>query len=642
MLISIVVPPLGEPTLPNMAAELLAAIARRDGHTVHTVHGPLLAPRAFTKFITDGVTGPGIFAPFYYGDEDLETQMSLLVLAMEEDVDLANRNGSFAASVGRDAVMDQLVLAAGEVGPVVEGIADRVLAHGVPDLVAVTVPFDKDKLPTAAIAKVLRRRGFDGPLITGGTGLGTPMNVAFLEAFTEIDYVLSGEGERTWPEFCSLLAAGEDVRDLPGLCYRASGGIVSNAEDECSSLFRENPICDWTAFVEQRRGTRWDGKPLTLMVESSRGCWWGAKHQCAFCSVSMADHPYRAKEWRDVVEEFVTIYDTHHPGQIMTSDAVLPHHGLVDFLHHLYQARRTRPWKIFYEVKSTYSRRTIARMAAAGILCVQPGIESFSTPVLTSMGKGAKGIQQINFLKWATAYDMSVIYCLMCGTPGETADDVRHNERVLRLIPHYAPASVHGLYLFRGSPYQRDPERYGFTDLTAGKLPAFMYRGTDPERIVHNLLYALPEHQDPGYLAAVENLREAGEDWERRWLRGASLTRSPFGRGCSLLLQAAERGRSPALSVLDPLRTALMDAFEEPRAPGRVADRLRLDAATLDREVRALADEGLLLIADGQALTLPLPSGVCAEVDAGWSLPAPARADTQPARDPQLQGVTSC
>jgi len=58
-------------------------------------------------------------------------------------------------------------------------------------------------------------------------------------------------------------------------------------------------------------------------------------------------------------------------------------------------------------------RQAMARMACAGVAEIQPGIESFSSNTLRMMNKGATSLQQVNLLKWAKAYGVTVRYPIL-------------------------------------------------------------------------------------------------------------------------------------------------------------------------------------------------------------------------------------
>ena len=73
----------------------------------------------------------------------------------------------------------------------------------------------------------------------------------------------------------------------------------------------------------------------------------------------------------------------------------------------------------FYEIKSNLKKKQVKLLADAGILTVQPGVESFSSHVLKLMRKGVTAIQNIQMLKWCREYGVDVAWNLLYGFPGE-------------------------------------------------------------------------------------------------------------------------------------------------------------------------------------------------------------------------------
>ena len=84
-----------------------------------------------------------------------------------------------------------------------------------------------------------------------------------------IDYVLSGEGEETYPLFVDKISKKQSVYDIPGLSYRSNGEVISNPEKEYVST-PPSPYCD--EFFEKLNGR-------ISYIETSRGC----PYRCAFC-----------------------------------------------------------------------------------------------------------------------------------------------------------------------------------------------------------------------------------------------------------------------------------------------------------------------------------------------------------------------
>jgi hypothetical protein len=117
---------------------------------------------------------------------------------------------------------------------------------------------------------------------------------------------------------------------------------------------------------------------------------------------------------------------------------------------------------LFYEIKSNLDRDQVTRLARARVSMVQPGIESFSSDVLTLMRKGVTGIQNVAFLKYATENGMRIAYSILFGFPGEDPREYeRMDEEVRKLVHLEPPLSVGPISYHRFSPYQTDPKSFG-------------------------------------------------------------------------------------------------------------------------------------------------------------------------------------
>ena len=88
-----------------------------------------------------------------------------------------------------------------------------------------------------------------------------------LEKHGFIDYVLSGEGEWTFPDFLDSL--GGDLSSVSGLTYKENGKIISVPEKEYTAT-PPSPYCE--EFFEKLNSR-------ITYIETSRGC----PYRCAFC-----------------------------------------------------------------------------------------------------------------------------------------------------------------------------------------------------------------------------------------------------------------------------------------------------------------------------------------------------------------------
>lgn len=90
-----------------------------------------------------------------------------------------------------------------------------------------------------------------------------------LNNYDFIDYVLSGEGEETYPLLINNLNRKESIFDIPGINYRKDKEIISVPEKECTST-PPSPYSD--EFFDKLNGR-------IAYIETSRGC----PYRCAFC-----------------------------------------------------------------------------------------------------------------------------------------------------------------------------------------------------------------------------------------------------------------------------------------------------------------------------------------------------------------------
>ena len=120
---------------------------------------------------------------------------------------------------------------------------------------------------TLEIAKLIKEKT-DCAIILGGPEVSyRAKNV--LESYLFVDFVLSGEGEKSFPQFLDKYNSNGDFKNICGLSYRENGIAVSIPEAEC----KDTPPSPYNnEFFDNLKGR-------ISYIETSRGC----PYRCAFC-----------------------------------------------------------------------------------------------------------------------------------------------------------------------------------------------------------------------------------------------------------------------------------------------------------------------------------------------------------------------
>jgi magnesium-protoporphyrin IX monomethyl ester (oxidative) cyclase len=241
----------------------------------------------------------------------------------------------------------------------------------------------------ASLALLRRVRELDPGVITmlGGANCETVMGEATHRCFGWVDYVVSGEADGLVTELCRLaLTRGRDVatEDLPrgvlGPAHRETqqvgqqGGAGARLAGHrkprhklARALFHDldrlpTPLYDDyfdTLAASPLAANVRPGLPL----ESSRGCWWGAAHQCTFCGLNGTSLGYRSKSPERVLTEVRELEDRYGVSDFEAVDNILDMGYHKTLLPELAADARRPPSaheqstrRIFYEIKANVSR----------------------------------------------------------------------------------------------------------------------------------------------------------------------------------------------------------------------------------------------------------------------------------------------
>ncbi|WP_286014535.1 RiPP maturation radical SAM C-methyltransferase [Streptomyces sp. ATCC 21386] len=361
----------------------------------------------------------------------------------------------------------------------VEETAEALL-RSAPDVIGFTSMFSQNG-PTLAVAGRLRERGYAGVIVLGGSNCEGPMGRALLANYPTVDAVVDGPGEDAFVALLRQVDGGGPVTSQGRLVTRreadappgeagAPPGEVGAAADSLRV-----PMPNYDGFFEQLRkaGLHHLEADITLPVEFSRGCWWGAKTHCTFCGLNGATMAYRSKHPDTVADELRHLMDRYGVLDFFAVDNILDLKYLDTALPMVEKLNTDH--SIFFEVKANMEWADIRNMRRAGVRSVQPGIESLSTEGLRLLKKGATAFQNIRFLLGCAEYGVVPVWNILTGFPNETPDSLLTQLEVVPSLSHLEPPDndVLAVHFDRFSPYVEHPESYGLT--LSRPLPGYRY-----------------------------------------------------------------------------------------------------------------------------------------------------------------------
>lgn len=362
------------------------------------------------------------------------------------------------------------------------------------DLIGFTTTFQQN-LASLALARLIRQRYPDKVIVFGGGNCEGVMGQELLRSFPCIDFVCSGESDHSFPELVRRLSAGEPLVGVPGL--------VTREGEEARLMAPPDKIHDMDAlpdpdfddyFAEIRRGPLSGALNPSLLIETARGCWWGAKSHCTFCGLNGDTMAFRSKSAERAMGEIERQVARHGIRQFQAVDNIIA----IDYFKTLLPMLKEKALGVtfFYEVKSNLKRDQVKLLREAGVMAVQPGIEALNSHVLQLMKKGVTAIHNIALLKWCKDYGIEAAWNLLYGFPGETAADYEETAAYVEAIPHLRPPGAAAIIrLDRFSPNFNQAEQFGIANIRPFALYRYLYP-LPPERI-ENLAYFFEyEHRD--------------------------------------------------------------------------------------------------------------------------------------------------
>jgi ribosomal peptide maturation radical SAM protein 1 len=366
------------------------------------------------------------------------------------------------------------------------------------------------------LARRIKERSPETKIVFGGANVTSPMGPALLEGVGWVDFVVDGEAEESFPALVAEVLAGEDVLGVPGVAYRRNGEVVVETPRPPQTPIDDIPLPDYEEYFAAMRGNGFlEHFTPALLIETSRGCWWGEKAHCTFCGREEAAMVYREKSPERALDEYLTLSQRYRVIDFAAVDNILSLRHLRTLLPALEKCGVDL--RIFYEIKASLRREEVEQLRRSGVRTVQAGVESLSTPTLRLMRKGTRAAQNVQIIKWCREMGIDIRWAVLYGLPGEDPAEYAAMVDKLLMLSHCQPPYVVGrLNLQRYSPYHDNPAAFGIRDVRPDLVYSSLYPEgqVDLDRVAYYFDYALdPSQPDPEQYAAP--VKAAAELWRK-------------------------------------------------------------------------------------------------------------------------------
>ena len=379
------------------------------------------------------------------------------------------------------------------------------------DIVGFTASFQQT-MPSLCLAQRLKRLRPEITIALGGAACEGSMGPELLRQFPEIDYVFSGEADRTFPAFTrqGFHEEREDENGETGTARQCMGwesDPVENLDELPYPAFDDY-------FARLARSPLFGEIDPLLVFETSRGCWWGKKCRCTFCGLNGDRLGFRSKTPDRTIDELRYLVDRYGIRRAQAADNILDPRYFQSLLPMLKQSGLDL--SLCFELKTNLTRQQVEALCQAGLRTAQLGIESLSTATLKLMGKGVTAIENLQTLRWFAEAGVAAQWNLLYGFPGEDPAEYAWMAALVPSLYHLAPPQTAGrVRADRFSPYFDAPERYGIAHLRPHRAFQHVYPFSPDVlgRLAYYFDYDYADGREPRQY--VGPLLDAVAEWQR-------------------------------------------------------------------------------------------------------------------------------
>ncbi|MFX0201670.1 MAG: B12-binding domain-containing radical SAM protein [Candidatus Hodarchaeota archaeon] len=284
---------------------------------------------------------------------------------------------------------------------------------------------------TVEIAKMVSAR-LDKAITTAVGGAHFTATVEeSLSTYPEIDFIVRGEGDQTFPELCKAIQGKRSIVDVKGISFVHDGRIISTPSRPLIKNLDELPSPAFHLLDLSRYHFKMMSDKGYMNIEDSRGC----LYNCTFCTCwkHWADPSapergcWRPRSVKRIVDEMEFCYETYGIEFFwFTGDNVIVGKRMKQVAQEILDRHLDIDWFIQARVDAVIQQQeTLPLMRESGNRWMLLGVESRLNETLAALNKQIQVEQSIEAVKLLKTHDIFAQAMLMIGYRNDTSESIQ-------------------------------------------------------------------------------------------------------------------------------------------------------------------------------------------------------------------------
>lgn len=252
-----------------------------------------------------------------------------------------------------------------------------------------------------------------------------------------IDYVVLGEGEKTFYKLINNIENEEYLKQTPGLAFfDKNNNYINTGSSEFIQNLDEIPLPARNLIDNNKYYSILGTSKLVTTMITSRGC----PYNCLFCDRPHLGKVFRARTAKNVIKEIEDCLKYGIREFLFYDDTfTIDRKRVIDICNLIIEKKLDISWDIRARV-NTVDEEMLKKLKQAGCLRVHYGVESGTQKILNILRKGITLEQIEKAFKITKKSGMETLAYFMIGNPEETKEDI---EKTIKFAKKINPDYVH-------------------------------------------------------------------------------------------------------------------------------------------------------------------------------------------------------